>query len=83
LAFPEQRLHLTGTLENVEVTLPETRADFVHQITDEEGKEFLFHLEFQVEHESDFPERMFTYAGALTQLFKKRVVSLAIYLSIS
>ncbi|MFQ5344209.1 MAG: Rpn family recombination-promoting nuclease/putative transposase, partial [Anaerolineae bacterium] len=54
--------------------------DFVHQLIDEGGHEYLFHLEFQVGHEAGFPERMFTYAGALTQLFKKPVVSLAIFL---
>jgi len=33
IAFPDEEIKLVGTLENVELTLPEERVDFVHQLS--------------------------------------------------
>lgn len=47
LAFPELNLRLVETLENVEMTLPEKRVDFIHKV-EWEDEEYLLHLEFQL-----------------------------------
>jgi predicted transposase YdaD len=78
LALPDSRLQIIGTLENVELALPEDRVDFVHRVLDGEEEKIL-HLEFQTKHEGDVPERMFEYSGLLTRLFKRQVVSVALY----
>ena len=46
IAFPDENIKLVGTLENVELTLPEERVDFVHQLSYND-EEYLLHLEFQ------------------------------------
>ncbi len=47
LAFPDTAFQLVGTLENVEITLPDRRADFLHRLQ-VEGEEYLLHFEFQL-----------------------------------
>ena len=79
IAFPDEKIELVGTLENVELTLPEERVDFVHQLSYND-EEYLFHLEFQLQHKSDFPKRMFIYSAELTDLFQIPVISLVLYL---
>ena len=60
LAFPEENINLVGTLENVELALPEERVDFVHEI-EYNSEEYLLHIEFQLQHKKDFPKRAFIY----------------------
>ena len=48
------------TIENQEINLPEKRPDFVYGLR-QEDREYILHLEFQLEHRTDMPERMFTY----------------------
>lgn len=79
LAFPNLNFELLETLENVELTLPERRADFVHRAKLGE-KEYIVHLEFQLRHRRDFPRRMFEYSAMLSLQFDKPVISLALYL---
>lgn len=79
LAFPGVPVHLVGTLENVELSLPVRPVDFVHRV-EYEGQEYILHLEFQLEHESGFPRRMCDYYGALSAQFKQPVMTLALYL---
>jgi len=43
-------------------------------------EEYLFHLEFQLQHKSDFPKRIFIYSAELTDLFQIPVISLVLYL---
>ena len=79
LAFPEEKINLVGTLENVELSLPEERVDFVHEL-EYNGEEYLLHIEFQLQHKKDFPKRVFVYSAELTDQFDKSVISLALYL---
>ena len=79
LTFPDTPLHLVGTVENVELILPKHPVDFIHRVA-YAGQDYLFHLEFQLEHESDFPQRMFSYVGIMTEQFKLPVLAIAIYL---
>ena len=79
LAVPEVAVELVGTLDNVELSLPEERVDFVHRVL-YDGAEFLFHLEFQTEHEMDVPRRAFVYSALLTQQFHLPVLTLVVYL---
>jgi len=79
LAFPELNLRLVETLENVEMTLPEKRVDFIHKV-EWEDEEYLLHLEFQLRHRADFPRRMFHYSAMLSLQFGMPVLSLALYL---
>jgi hypothetical protein len=80
LAFPNIPVRLLGTAENVELSLPSRPVDFVHRV-EYEGQEYILHLEFQYEHEADFPQRMCAYYGLLTEQFKVPVLSLALYLN--
>jgi len=80
LAFPGEKINLVGTLENVELSLPEERVDFVHEL-EYNGQESLLHIEFQLQHQKDFPKRVFIYSAELTDQFDKSVISLALYLS--
>jgi len=80
LAFPGEKINLVGTLENVELSLPEERVDFVHEL-EYNGEEYLLHIEFQLQHQKDFPKRVFIYSAELTDQFDKSVISLALYLS--
>ena len=43
-------------------------------------KEYILHLEFQLEHQAGFPRRMCGYYGALTEQLKQPVMTLALYL---
>ena len=79
LAFPGEKINLVGTLENVELSLPEERVDFVHEL-EYNGQEYLLHIEFQLQHKKDFPKRVFIYSAELTDQFDKPVISLALYL---
>jgi predicted transposase YdaD len=38
------------------------------------------HIEFQLQHQKDFPKRVFVYSAELTNQFEKSVISLALYL---
>lgn len=80
LALPGVQARLLGTLENVELSLPVRPVDFLHRI-ECEGQECILHIEFQLEHEADFPRRMHSYHGALSEQFKIPVLSVALYLS--
>jgi len=62
LAFPGEKINLVGTLENVELSLPEERVDFVHEL-EYNGEEYLLHIEFQLQHQKDFPKRVFVYSA--------------------
>ena len=79
LAFPREKINLVGTLENVELSLPEERVDFVHEL-EYNGDEYLLHIEFQLQHKKDFPKKVFIYSAELTDQFDKPVISLALYL---
>jgi len=79
LAFPNQELQLVGTLENVELTLPDRRIDFLHRLKVLDD-EYLLHFEFQLEHKTDYPRDVFTYSGELTDQHKKPVISIVLYL---
>jgi len=80
LALPEVPWRLVGTLENVELAIPEERVDFVHRLV-AHGQERLLHIEFQAGHESGVPERVFVYSALLTRQFRLPVVTLVIYLA--
>ena len=67
------------TIENPEVNLPEKRLDFVYSLQDEE-QEYILHLDFQMRHEIDLPERMHIYHALLTASNKRPVISKVIYL---
>jgi hypothetical protein len=79
LAFPNRQIQLVGTLENVEVTLPDRRVDFLHQLLAGD-REYLLHFEFQFEHKTDYPRDVFTYSAELTDQHKKPVISIVLYL---
>jgi predicted transposase YdaD len=79
LAFPGVPVSLVGTDSNVELALPARPVDFVHHVMYEDT-EYLLHVEFQLEHETDFPRRMFTYCGALTAQYEMPVLTLVLYL---
>ncbi|RLB37582.1 MAG: hypothetical protein DRH12_14120, partial [Deltaproteobacteria bacterium] len=79
LVFPNVAVKLIGTLENVEIALPEERVDFVHRLLCA-GQEYLFHLEFQLQHRDDIPRRQFLYSAALTRQFDLPVVTAVLYL---
>ncbi len=81
LALPDVSLRLVGLLENVELTLPDRRVDFLHRVEDDEGAQYLFHIEFQTYHEADLPRRLFVYSAMLTEQFDLPVVTVALYLS--
>ena len=67
------------TIENPEINLPEKRLDFVYGLR-QEDREYILHLEFQLEHRTDMPERMFTYNALLTATYERPVLSAVIYL---
>jgi len=67
------------TIENPEINLPERRLDFVYGLR-QEDREYILHLEFQLEHQADVPERMFTYNALLTAAYERPVLSAVIYL---
>jgi len=67
------------TIENPEINLPERRLDFVYGLQDEE-QEYILHLDFQLRHKRDVPERMHIYNALLTASHNKPVISKVIYL---
>jgi hypothetical protein len=79
LAFPGAKLELIGHETNVALNLPETWVDFVHRVR-YNGQEYLLHLEFQLEHRSDMPCRLFVYAALLTAQYELPVITLVLYL---
>lgn len=79
LLLPNVSLRLVGTLENVELAIPEERVDFVHRVQWEE-QEYLLHIEFQSEHRADVPERLFVYSALLTKQMGLPVITLVLYL---
>lgn len=79
LAFPDKETELLGVVENVEISLSVKPVDFVHRILYEE-EERIFHLEFQLDHQADLPQRTFITSAELTDLFKEQVLSLILYL---
>lgn len=80
LLLPDVSLQLVGTLENVELSIPEERVDFVHRVLWEE-QEYLLHIEFQSEHRADVPERLFIYSALLTKQMGLPVITLVVYLT--
>ena len=79
LVFPNQPVQLIGTLENVELSLPDQRIDFLHRIRSGRN-EYLIHFEFQLRHAKDLPRRMFIYSAELTDQFRTPVISAVLYL---
>jgi len=79
LALPGAAIELIGWEANVEISLPDQRVDFVHRVR-YNGQEYLFHLEFQLEHRADLPRRLFVYAALLTEKYDGPVVTLVLYL---
>jgi predicted transposase YdaD len=79
LAFPNQPIELIGTLENVELSLPEQWVDFIHRVRIG-SQEYLLHIEFQYQHRRDFPKRVFIYSAELTDQFQLPVISIVLYL---
>jgi len=67
------------TIENPEINLPEKRLDFVYGLR-REDREYILHVEFQLEHQTDMPKRMFTYNALLTATYERPVLSVVIYL---
>ena len=79
LAFPGQEIELLGAVENVEISLSVKPVDLVHRVL-HAGEEFIFHLEFQLTHETDLPKRTFITSAELTDLFERPVLTLMLYL---
>ena len=79
VALPGIDVQIIGTLENVELLVPESRVDFVHRVLDGDTEK-LFHLEFQTQYDPNIPLRMFTYSALLTRQFRLPVISSVIYL---
>jgi len=79
LAFPDGGVQLIGTDENVEISLPDQRIDFLHQIR-ADGQEYLLHFEFQLQHRRNIPRRIFIYSAERTHQFDKPVISIVLYL---
>ena len=69
LAFPESEIELLGVVENVEISLSVKPVDFVHRVL-HQGQEYILHLEFQLEHQADLPQRTFVTSAELTDQFK-------------
>ncbi len=79
LAFPDAAVQVVGTEANVELALPEKWVDFIHRVRFN-GREYVFHLEFQLEHRADLPKRVFIYSAGLTDKYDLPVVTLVLYL---
>lgn len=80
LGFPEQSVHLLGTLANVELALEIDRVDFLHKV-ELQGMEAYLHIDFQLEHEADCPRRFFVYNAMLSELKKPTpIITLPVYL---
>ena len=80
VALPGVEFELLGTPENIEIAIPEERADFVHQVRFG-TEERLVHIEFQTRHEAAMPERLFVYSALLTRQFRLPVLTYVFYLS--
>ena len=79
LAFPDSEIKLLGVVENVEISLSVKPVDFVHRVS-HNGQEFILHLEFQLDHQADLPQRTFITSAELTDQFKMPVLTLVLYL---
>lgn len=80
LALPGISLRIVGTLENVELALPEERVDFLHRVI-YNGQEYLLHIEFQWKHRADVPRRLFIYSAMLTRQLGRPVLTVVFYLA--
>jgi hypothetical protein len=80
LALPGTPLQVVGTLENVELALPEERLDFAHRLVYGEH-EYVLHIEFQTEHRADTPQRLFVYSALLTRQLRLPVLTVVFYLT--
>lgn len=80
LALPGASLQIVGTLENVELALPEERVDFVHRVLWGE-QAYILHIEFQTAHEADTPRRLFVYSALLTRQLGLPVLTVVFYLA--
>jgi len=79
LAFPKHQARLIGTQDNVEISLSVKPVDFVHEVVYAE-EHFTLHLEFQLEHKAEIPQRSFITSAELTEQFKRPVLTVLIYL---
>ncbi len=79
LAFAKHNVRLLGTVQNVEISLSVKPVDFVHRVS-YDGQEYLFHLEFQTEHQAELPRRTFITSAELTDQFKLPVLTVFLYL---
>ncbi len=79
LAFPDSNFQLVGILENVEITLPDRRTDFLHRLRVGD-EEYLLHFEFQFRHRTDYPRDVFTFSAELTDQHKKPTITIVLYL---
>ncbi len=79
LAFANHNVRLLGTIQNVEISLSVKPVDFVHQVL-YDGKEYLFHLEFQTQHKATLPRRTFITSAELTEQFNLPVLTVFLYL---
>jgi len=80
LALPSLPLLIVDTLENVELSIPEERVDFVHRVAYGE-QEYALHIEFQTKHQADVPQRLFVYSALLTRQLGLPVLTLVFYLT--
>ncbi len=80
LALPGAPLEVIGTLENVELAVPEERVDFVHQVAWGD-QTYTLHIEFQTQYESDMPRRLFVYSALLTRQLGRPVLTVVFYLT--
>jgi len=65
--------------EDKELNIPQLRADNIY-IVEQGTKKFALHLEFQLEHRKDLPQRMFLYNALIESSLKLPTYSVVIYL---
>ena len=65
--------------EDKELNIPQLRADNIY-IVEQGIKKFALHLEFQLEHRKDLPQRMFLYNALIESSLKLPTYSVVIYL---
>ncbi len=65
--------------EDKELNIPQLRADNIY-IVEQGTKKFALHLEFQLEHRNDLPQRMFLYNALIESSLKLPTYSVVIYL---
>jgi flagellar biosynthesis/type III secretory pathway protein FliH len=79
LAFPNHNIQLLGTEENIEISLSVKPVDFIHRVL-YNGKQYLFHLEFQLTHKTELLQRTFITSAELTDQFNLPVLTVFLYL---